>query len=113
MGSVALCPPALPPVQQVCMRWPVRNTPMQKLLALAAAMAVCAGPALAQADQPTRDCGMDPETTGTLADDPRSVYLPGQHPVKADRDPPEVSWQDEAQESSEQRRRDLLDCGVD
>jgi hypothetical protein len=56
---------------------------------------------------------MDPETTGTLADDPRSVYLPGQHPVKADRDPPEVSWQDEAQESSEQRRRDLLDCGVD
>ncbi|MCJ2067942.1 hypothetical protein MKK75_03815 [Methylobacterium sp. J-030] len=86
---------------------------MRRLLALAAAMVVCAGPALAQVDLPARDCDQDPETTGALATDPRSVYPPGQHPVQADRDPPEVSWQDEARETFEQRRQDLLDCGVD
>lgn len=86
---------------------------MRKLLAIAAAMAVCVGPALAQVDQPARDCDQDPETTGSLAGDPRSVYLSGQHPVRADPDPPEASWQDEARETFEQRRQDLLDCGVD
>jgi len=88
---------------------------MRALLAFAAALvvAVCAGPAFAQAGQPARNCDLDPETTGSLAADPRSVYLPGEHPVQADRDPPEVSWQDQAQESSEQRQRDLLNCGVD
>jgi len=85
---------------------------MRLLLVIAAAIAVCAGPALAQADQPARDCDMDPETTGSLAADPRSVYLPGQHTVRADRDPPE-SWQAEARETAEQRRQDLLACGVD
>ncbi|MBE7246200.1 MAG: hypothetical protein INR63_14730 [Actinomycetospora chiangmaiensis] len=86
---------------------------MRPLLVIAAAMALCATPALAQADPPARECGQDPETTGALPADPRSLYLPGQHPFRADRDPPEVSWQDEARESSEQRRRDLLACGVD
>lgn len=95
------------------MRWLIRNTPMRSLLASATAIAVCAGAAFAQASQPARDCDMDPETTGSLAADPRSVYLPGQHPTQADRDPPEASWQDEARESSKQRRRDLLECGVD
>jgi len=86
---------------------------MKALFAFAAAMVVCAGPALAQVNQPARDCDQDPETTGSLATDPRSVYLPGQHPVRVDRDPPEASWQDEARETFEQRRQDLLDCGVD
>lgn len=86
---------------------------MRRLLAIVAALVVCAGPACAQADQPAQDCDMDPETTGSLAADPHSLYLPGQRPVRADQDPPEVSWQDEAQESSEQRRRDRFDCGVD
>lgn len=86
---------------------------MRLLLVIAAAMAVCATPALAQAYPQARDCDMDPETTGALAADPRSVYLPGQHPVRADADPPEVSWQDEARETFEQRRQDLLKCGVD
>ena len=85
---------------------------MKALLAIAAAMVVCAGPALAQADQPARYCDMDPETTGSLAADPRSLYLPGQHPIRVDRDPPE-SWQAEARETAEQRRQDLLACGVD
>ncbi|WP_290356250.1 hypothetical protein [Methylobacterium longum] len=87
--------------------------PMRKLLAIAAALAVCAGPAVAQAHQPARDCNQDPETTGALPADPRSLYMPGERPVRTDSDPPEVSWQDEAQGNSEQRRRDLLACGVD
>lgn len=86
---------------------------MRLLLVIAAAMAVCATPAHAQAYPPARDCGQEPETTGALPDDPRSVYLPGRHPIRADRDPPEVSWQDEARETVEQRRQDLLYCGVD
>jgi hypothetical protein len=86
---------------------------MRALLAFAAAMVVCAGPAFAQADKPARDCDIDPETTGALAADPRSVYLPGQHPRQADRDPSEVNWQAEARETDEQRRQDLLECGVD
>jgi hypothetical protein len=86
---------------------------MRKLHAIAAAMVVCAGPALAQADQTVRDCDQDPETTGALPADPRSLYMPGEGPIRANTDPPEVSWQAEARESSEQRRRDLLDCGVD
>lgn len=95
------------------MRWLIRNTSMRNLLAIATAIAVCGSPAFAQANQSARGCNMDPETTGSLAADPRSVYLPGQHPAQADRDPPEASWQDEARESSEQRQRDLLECGVD
>lgn len=86
---------------------------MKKLLAFAAAMIVCAGPALAQTDRPARDCGQDPETTGALPADPRSLYMPGEGPVRADPDPPAESWQAEARENSEQRRRDLLGCGVD
>lgn len=86
---------------------------MRLLLVIAAAIAVCATPALAQTDPPARDCGQDPDTTGALPADPRSLYLPGQRPERADTDPPEASWQSEAQESSEQRERDLLACGVD
>ncbi|TXN54045.1 hypothetical protein [Methylobacterium sp. WL2] len=86
---------------------------MRKLLVIAVTMVVCAGPALAQTGQLARDCDQDPETTGALPADPRSLYMPGERPFRVDPDPPEVSWQDEAQENSEQRRRDLLDCGVD
>jgi len=86
---------------------------MRLLLVIAAAMAVCATPALAQPYPQACDCGQDPETTGALSADPRSLYLPGQQPFRADRDPPEVSWQDEARETIEQRRQDLLECGVD
>ena len=85
---------------------------MRKLLVIAAAMVVCAGPALAQADQQARKCDQDPETTGALPADPRSLYMPGERSLRADPDPPEMSWQDEAQENSEQRMRDLLDCVV-
>ncbi|MCJ2087397.1 hypothetical protein MKK88_15590 [Methylobacterium sp. E-005] len=86
---------------------------MRKLLALIAAMVVCAGPVFAQVDQTARACVQDPETTGALPADPRSLYMPGERLFRRDVDPPDVSWQDEARESSEQRRRDLLDCGVD
>ncbi len=60
----------------------IRNAPMRRLLAFAAAMVVCACPALAQAGQPSRDCNMDPETTGALPADPRSLYMSGEHPVR-------------------------------
>lgn len=86
---------------------------MRKLPAIAAALIVCAAPTLAEAHQWARDCDQDPETTGALASDPRSLYMPGERPVRADTDLSEVSWQDEAREISEQRRRDLLACGVD
>jgi hypothetical protein len=85
---------------------------MRKMLILAAAMVVCAAPAFAQVGQLARDCDQDPETTGALAADPRSLYLPGERPVRADLDRPEESWQDRARENAEQRRRDLLECGV-
>jgi hypothetical protein len=84
-----------------------------KMLILAAVMVVCAAPALAQADQVARVCDQDPETTGALAADPRSLYLPGERPVRPDPDPPEVSWQDQARENAEWRKRYLLGCGVD
>lgn len=82
-------------------------------VAVAVALAVTAGPVLAQGDPPGQDCGpADPETTGSLPSDPRSLFMPGEHPTVANTDPPEASWQDEARESSEERQRDLLDCGV-
>ena len=49
-------------------------------------MAVCAGPVFAQADQLARDCDQDPKTTGALRTDPRSLYMPGERPVRADVD---------------------------
>ncbi|MCJ2101182.1 hypothetical protein [Methylobacterium sp. E-046] len=86
---------------------------MRRLPAIAAVIVVCAGPALARSDQPAQDCDQDPETTGSLAADPRSLLMPGERLIRSDPDLPEVSWQDEARETFEQRRQDLLDCGVD
>jgi hypothetical protein len=86
---------------------------MMKMLVLAAALAVCAGPAVAQGDQLVSDCYEDPETTGSLPTDPRSLFMPGERPVTADAKPRDESWQAQAEETSEQRRQDLLACGVD
>ena len=84
-----------------------------KLLAFGTVLAVCAGPAFAQVDRLAQGCMQDPETTGSLRADPRSLLLPGERLVEADPDQHEESWQAEAREDFEQRRRDLLDCGVD
>ncbi|MGU3666725.1 hypothetical protein ACLBX9_21245 [Methylobacterium sp. A49B] len=86
---------------------------MRQLLAFTSAMIVCAGAALAQTDPPDRDCSHDPETTGSLSLDPRSLHLPAARPGRVEVTPPEDSWQEEARENAEQRRRDLLACGVD
>ncbi|MBE7157767.1 MAG: hypothetical protein INR62_04925 [Rhodospirillales bacterium] len=86
---------------------------MRKLFLSAAALAVCAGPAFAQAGRLAQDCYLDPEATGSLRADPHSLYLPGERPLVADPDPPEESWQAEARENLEQRRQDLLECGAD
>ncbi|MDP4022994.1 hypothetical protein Q8W71_10195 [Methylobacterium sp. NEAU 140] len=89
------------------------RTITKTLAALTAMMVVCAAPALAGADPSGRDCGNDPETTGALSADPRSLHLPGERPNRVGAIPPEESWQEEARESAEQRWRDLLACGVD
>lgn len=86
---------------------------MSKVFAFAAALAVCAGPAFAQADRLAQGCVQDPETTGSLSTDPRSLYLPGERLSGADVDPPAESWQAEARENFEQRRQDMLECGAD
>jgi hypothetical protein len=86
---------------------------MNKLIAYTVAATVCAGPAFAQAYRPGQDCGQDPETTGSLTVDPRSLHLPGERSDRVKVTPPEDSWQEEAREEAERHRRDLLACGVD
>ena len=86
---------------------------MNKLIALTVAATVCAGPAFAQAHRPSQDCGHDPQTTGSLTVDPRSLHLPGERPDRVKVTAPEDSWQEEAREEAERHRRDLLACGVD
>ncbi|XYD12271.1 hypothetical protein R1A27_30175 (plasmid) [Methylobacterium sp. NMS12] len=90
---------------------------MRTLIAFTSVMIVCAGPAFAQAGRLDGNCGDDPETTGALSADPRSLYLPGERPTQ-DQDtveitPPEESWQEAAREDAERRRRGILACGVD
>ena len=90
---------------------------MRTLIAFTSVMIVCAGPALAQTGRPGGNCGDDPETTGALPADPRSLYLPGERPAR-DQDtveitPPEESWQAAAREDAERRRCAILACGVD
>lgn len=86
---------------------------MNKLIAFTLAATVCAGPAFAQVHRPALDCDHDPETTGSLTADPRSLLLPGERPDRVKVTPPEDSWQEEAREEAERHRRDLLACGVD
>ena len=86
---------------------------MRMLLAITATLVACAGPTLVKANQLGRDCYEDPETTGSLPADPRSVFMPGERPVTANTDTPEESWQAQAEETIEQRRQDLLNCRVD
>ena len=86
---------------------------MNKLIAFTLAATVCAGPAFAQAHRPGQECGQDPETTGSLTVDPRSLHLLGERPDRVKVTPPEDSWQEEAREEAERHRRDLLACGVD
>ncbi|MGH1571841.1 hypothetical protein ACRAWG_15585 [Methylobacterium sp. P31] len=78
---------------------------MKKLLALVATMVVCAGPALAHGDQPDADCD-DHQTTGSL---PMRTHGPAAMGLRSARvrvTPPEDSWQQQAQEDAERRRRE-------
>jgi hypothetical protein len=92
---------------------------MKTLLALAAALAVCAAPALAQTttpriDRPAPDCGAsDPETTGSLPTDPRRLGSFADRPDGAEALAPEEPWQERAEEDAELRRERLVMCGVD
>lgn len=92
---------------------------MKTLLALLAALAVCAAPAQAQMtttriDRPAPDCGAsDPETTGALPTDPRRLGSSAGGPDGAETFAPEVPWQEQAEEEAELRRERLVMCGVD
>lgn len=87
---------------------------MKKLLALSVIMAACAMPAFAEGDRTHLDCGStEPETTGALPSDPRSLRLASETPSTAGADPSEEPWQERADEDAERRRERLVMCGVD
>ncbi len=87
---------------------------MKKLLALSVVMAACAMPAFAEGDRTHLDCGpTEPETTGSLSSDPRSLRLAAERPSTATSDAPEEPWQQLADEDAERRRERLIMCGVD
>ncbi len=92
---------------------------MKTLLALVAALAMCAAPALAQmatprVDRPAPDCGAsEPETTGALPTDPRRLGSLAGRPDGAETLAPEEPWQEQAEEDAELRRERLVMCGVD
>jgi hypothetical protein len=77
---------------------------MRELLLLAAAMTVCAAPVLAEADRPDRDCS--PQTTGSLPSEGHGVRGVDSLLTGVKVAPPEESWQDQARENAELRRRE-------
>lgn len=87
---------------------------MKMLLALSVVMAACAMPAFAQGDRTHLDCGpTEPETTGSLPSDPRSLRLSTESRSAAAADASEEPWQERADEDAERRRERLVMCGVD
>lgn len=87
---------------------------MKKLLAFSVVMATCAMPTFAQDDRTHLDCGSpEPETTGSLSSDPRSLRLLSERPGMAASNTPDEPWQERADEDAERRRQRLVMCGVD
>ncbi|KAA0124818.1 hypothetical protein CIW48_06180 [Methylobacterium sp. P1-11] len=86
---------------------------MKTLSLLAAAMIVCAAPALAQDDRSGDGCE-DPQTTGALPAQLRKPAFMGPLSNRVQVTPPEESWQEQAQEGAERRRREEAEgCPVD
>ena len=86
---------------------------MKHRFAFLALMIVCASPALARGDRSGPGCD-DPQTTGSLPTGMRDLDALA---VESDRVaviPPEDSWQEQAQQNAERRRRERAEgCGVD
>ena len=87
---------------------------MRKLVAFMAVMAMYATPAFAQVDRLEGVCGpTEPETTGSLPIDPRSLRLPNEKADVADTSSLDEPWQEQAGEEAELRRERLVMCGSD
>ncbi|SFM16493.1 hypothetical protein [Methylobacterium pseudosasicola] len=86
---------------------------MTRFLALVATLIVCATPSLAEGDRRNLGCD-DPRTTGSL---PMEVHGPaalGTASRRVEVTPPEDSWQEQAQQNAERRRREQAEgCPVD
>lgn len=86
---------------------------MKKLLALISALVVCAAPALAQNSRIGTGCA-DPQTTGSL---PAGMAATSFAIIASSRQkviPPEESWQEQARENAERRRREEAEgCSVE
>lgn len=86
---------------------------MKKLSAPVAAMLVCAAPALAQAYEPDDACG-GPQTTGSLPVELHKPTFMGALSGRVETTPPEESWQEQAKEDAERRRREEVEgCSVE
>jgi hypothetical protein len=76
-----------------------------KFLALAATLVVCATPARAQVTRADPACE-DPQTTGSLPGKALGAAPLMGRPARIAMTPPEDSWQEEAREGAERRRRE-------
>ncbi|MCJ2058143.1 hypothetical protein MKL09_16455 [Methylobacterium sp. J-048] len=86
---------------------------MKSLLAFVATLIVCAAPALAEGDRLGLGCD-DPRTTGSLPADAPGPAILGDDFGRVEMTPPEDSWQEQAQQNAERRRRERAEgCPAD
>ncbi len=77
---------------------------MNKLLAFVSVLIVCAAPALAQVNRTETGC-TDPQTTGSLSAEAPDLRTASMASIRQKVTPPEESWQEQAREDAERRRR--------
>lgn len=86
---------------------------MNRFLAIVAMLIVCAPPALAEGDRLDLGCE-DPQTTGSLPTETQGPAVLGTAFGKVEITPPEESWQEQAQQNAERRRRERAEgCPID
>ncbi|MCJ2142352.1 hypothetical protein [Methylobacterium sp. E-066] len=86
---------------------------MNRFLAIVATLIVCATPALAEGDWADRGCE-EPQMTGSLPTKPLGPTTLGIASNKVEMTPPEDSWQEQAQQNAERRRRERAEgCPID
>ena len=86
---------------------------MKSLFAFVATLIVCASPALAAGDRPDLGCD-DPRTTGSLPTETSGPAASRDEFGRVEMTPPEDSWQEQAQQNAERRRRERAEgCPVD
>jgi hypothetical protein len=86
---------------------------MSRFLAIVATLIVCATPALAEGDEPDVGCD-DPRTTGSLPTGAIGSTALGIASGRIEMTPPDESWQEQAQQNAERRRRERAEgCPLD